>query len=226
MKREVEREVRLPAFDLRVGDLEFLWERMTELFDSSEKIQAYISLSFPSEKLTFDSFDELMKYGQLRGRVTKFTLRLSQKGRSISLATGGLFSDTPTLKVEADSDVWCAGAVESAMRVIRQNIVWFSWLIRVPFTLIFFFLAFAPSAKIWPFRAFPDIPLPILLSWFATTVLFGYFSLNKKKLFPPASITFTQEFGFIRRYGSELGLALGLIALLLAIYMWMVPYGG
>ena len=195
MKREIEREVRLPAFDLRVGDLELLWERMTELFDSSEKIQAYISLSFPSEKLTFDSFDELIKYGQLRGRVTKFTLKLSQKGRSISLATGGLVSNTPTLKVEADSDVWCAGAVESAMRVIRQNIVWFSWLIRVPFTLIFFFLVFAPWAKIWTSSVFPDIPLPILLSWLATTVLFGYFSFNKKSCFRPPPLLLHKNLG-------------------------------
>jgi hypothetical protein len=226
MKREIEREVRLPAFNLRVGDLELLWVRMTELFDSSEKIQAYISLSFPSEKITFDSIEELKSYDQLRGRVTEFKLKLSQKKRSISLASGGLFSNTPTLTVEADSDVWCAGAVEAAMRVIRQNKVWFSFLTRVPFYLIFAFLGIAPLAKIWPFREFPNIPLPAFLSWIAMSVLFGFFSFNKRKLLPTATITFTQELGFIRRYGSELGLALGILALLLSIYMWMVPYGG
>ncbi|HEY6095702.1 MAG TPA: hypothetical protein VIU93_12195 [Gallionellaceae bacterium] len=226
MKREIEREVRLPAFDLGIGDLELLWVRMTELFDSSEKIQAVISLSFPSEKLPFDSIEELKNYGQLRGRVSEFKLKLSQKNRSISLASGSLFSNVSTLTVEADSDVWCAGAIEAAMRVIRQNKVWFSLLTRVPFTLIFAFLAFAPLAKVWPFSEFPNIPLPAFLSWIVMAVMFGFFSFNKKKLLPTATITFTQELGFIRRYGSELGLALGLLALLLSIYMWMFPYGG
>ena len=108
----------------------------------------------------------------------------------------------------------------------RQNKVWFSLLTRVPFMLIFAFLVIAPLAKVWPFSEFPNIPLPAALTWIAMSVLFGFFSFNKRKLLPTATITFTQELGFIRRYGSELGLALGLLALLLSIYMWVVPYGG
>ena len=79
MKREIAREERLPAFDLSVPDLQSWWERMVGLFDASQKLQASIDLSLPFEKLQFDSLEELLAYGQVKGRVTDFTLRIRQE---------------------------------------------------------------------------------------------------------------------------------------------------
>jgi len=227
MKRQVEREVRLSAFALERGDLELLWERMLALFDSNgeQPIRASISLSIPSERLTFDSIEELNSYTALRGRIVRFSLRIQQGNRSVFLSTGGVFFTTPTLKVDGDSDIWCAGAIEAVVHVVRNCRVWYFWLVNFPFTIVFMVLAFSPWLKQGPFRAFPEMPVPALLSWFVITTLFGYFAIFKERLLPTASITLTRELGFIRRYSGELGLILGVLALILATYMWIVPYG-
>ena len=47
----------------------------------------------------------------------------------------------------------------------------------------------------------------------------GVSVLHKREAAPrSAAITFTNELGFIRRYGAELGLVLGVISLILTIY--------
>lgn len=224
MKREIEREVRLPAFELHLGELELLWQRLFELFDAKEEINSSINLSLPSEKLQFDSIAELKEYGQLRGRVTKFSLRLSQGGRSVSLKTGGLFNNFPTLKAEAESDVWCAGAVEAVMRVVRANRLWYSWFIFAPLGLIFFLVAVTPALMSWLLPRFGAMPTPVTLVWLAVLVLFGILWFAKDRVLPAAALTFTTELGFVRRYGAELGLALGVLSILLALYTWLYPH--
>lgn len=224
MKIEVEREIRLPAFELERGDLELLWQRMTALFESGTSLRSTISLSLPSQRLTFDSLQELSDYQMLRGRVTKFSLEIRQNNRLVALSTGGLFSTAPLLKVQGDSDVWCAGAIEAVVNVITQRRVWYFWLVRFPFTSVFFLLGIIPWIKAGPFGTYPNIPTSLLLSWITITCLFGYFSFFKDRLLPVATITFTREMGFVRKYGSELGLILGVISLALAVYMWIVPF--
>ena len=223
MKREIEREERLPAFDLQLGELELLWARLLELFDSNDKIISSITLSLPSEKLQFDSMAELKDYGKIRGRVTNFSLKASQRGRSVTVKTGGLFNNVPTLKVEAETDIWCAGAVAAAMSIIRPNRVWYSWFIRAPIGLIFILLSLTPYVKSWLFPKMAATPTSLAVVWFVVVVLFGFLSVTKDKLLPAASLTFTKELGFIRRYGGELGLILGLVSLALAIYTWLYP---
>ena len=225
MKREIEREIRLSAFELERGDLELLWQRMLALFDTTSPVRSKVSLSLPSERLTFDSMQELADYQPLRGRVTRFSLEMRQGLRMVALSTGGLFGNAPSLKVEGDSDVWCAGAIEAVVHVIRQRRVWYFWLIHFPFILVFMGLVVVPWLKVGPFKGFPAVPLSLLLTWFAVTVLFGYFSLYQTRLLPTASITFTRELGFIRRYAGELGLILGVVSLVLAAYTWVFPYG-
>jgi hypothetical protein len=82
MKREVEREIRLPAFALEPGELELLWQRMQQLFTANTPKKEAIALSLSSERLHFDSLGELKAYTQIRGRVTNFSLSLSQ-GKSL-----------------------------------------------------------------------------------------------------------------------------------------------
>lgn len=224
MKREIQREVRLPAFSLLIGELELLWQRMTDLFQTDEGVRASINLSFPTEKLQFDSIAELQEFGKLRGRVTNFSLKVAHGSRSVVVQTGGLFNNTPTLRVEAESDVWCAGAIEAVFSVIRPNRVWYSWFVRAPLTLLFLVLALAPTVVSKFFPKMPAMPIGLVVTWLSVVVVLGYVSYSKDKLLPEASLVFTQELGFIRRYGSELGLLLGLVSLILAIYTWLYPY--
>ncbi|MGS0743687.1 hypothetical protein ACVBEF_17980 [Glaciimonas sp. GG7] len=83
MKRGLERERRRPAFNLGLGELELLWNRMLALFDLSKPLSTKIKLSLPSEKLEFDSFAELMDYKLLRGRVTDFSLVIAQENKKL-----------------------------------------------------------------------------------------------------------------------------------------------
>lgn len=217
MKRELEREERLPAFNLRLGDLELLWEKMLVLFDSSKPMTSTIKLSLPSEKLEFESFAELRGYTSLRGRVTNFSLRIAQGNRSVTVRTGGLFSSVPTVKVEAESDVWCAGAIEAVLGVIRANRVWYSWFIYAPFYTLFLLTAITPMVASWLLSKTDVMPKAMTFTWLTAAFLLAFLAFAKDKLLPAAAISFTNELGFIRCYGSELGLLLGVITLVLAI---------
>lgn len=218
MKREVVRERRLPAFALRVGDLELLHERLLQLFDLPENVKTNVSLRFPGERLQFESIAELKDYSQLRGTATDFAVRVKQDNRSVEISLEGVINKTPVLRAESDSDLWCASAIEAAWTVIRPNRLWYSWFIRLRLTLISLVLALAlPLIRVF-FPSLPPLHPAIALPYFAAVFAMLYLSISKEKLLPAASIVFTNELGFIRRYGSELGLALGLISLALAIY--------
>jgi hypothetical protein len=124
MKREVQREVQLSAFNLDRGDVELIWRRIAELFEGGKPTKATISLSFRSERLTFDSLAELAEYRGLRGSVTQFSIEMRHGQRSVALTSGGLFSRTPSIKAEGESDVWCAAAIEAVAHVVNQRRVW------------------------------------------------------------------------------------------------------
>lgn len=219
MKREVEREEKLPAFDLQVSELELLWERVVELFESDKPIRSSIKLTLPNEKLQFDDLSELKSYGRVRGRVTQFRIEFSQGDRTISIKTGGvLFQPTPTVRVEAETDVWCAGAINTVQGVIQHNRMWYWWFVNLPFTFLFFVLSVAPVVGSWigPTKV-GAVPPKVALAWFSVVVLLGFLSFTKEKLLPAASITFSHELNFVRRYGAEISLVLGVISIVLAI---------
>jgi len=78
MKREVERERKIPAFSIGVGELEVLWGRMVALFDNAEEVYGSIAITLPSEKLEFRNIEEFKQYPNLKGRITDFSVWLSQ----------------------------------------------------------------------------------------------------------------------------------------------------
>ncbi len=223
MKREILREIRLPAFSLGRGELELLCKRMESLFDPSEGSRLTINLSLPSEKLRFDSLEEFTSYDDLRGRVLDFSIKAAGGDRSVTVKTGGLFSNVPTLRTEAESEVWCAGAIEAVMSIVRANSVWYGWFIRLPLTLIFLLLALSPAIINWVTPKALPMPVELSVTWFCVVIVFGYISVFNEKLLPAASIVFTQDLSFVRRFGSELGLALGIVSFLFAIYTWLKP---
>lgn len=225
MKRKVEREIRLPAFVLHMSELELLWERVQQLFEGSNTRKESIDLSLPSERLQFDSLDELKAYRQLHGRVTNFALRISQGNMSVTIKTEGLFSNVPTLKVEGDSDIWCAGAIEAVMPVVLRNRLWYWWLIRTPLMLLFFLGAMMPSLYNWLLSRELKMSTPLATTWLAVVLALGFIGFMREKLLPAATLEFTNNFGFIRKYGTELGLALGLIAIVASLLMWVYPSG-
>lgn len=217
MKREVERERRLPAFDISKDELAVLISRMREVFDGSSPVNISIEFSMESEKIQFDSVEELKAYGAIRGRVTNFSIRMSQGKRKVVVKTGGLFSSIPTVKAEAETEIWCAAAIEAVESVLRNNKVWYGWFIFLPLGTIQFFLAVGPWIAYYFFPEVKNAPGSLYLTWGVVMLLLTVLSYPGSKLLPPAAITFTNELGFVRRYGAEIGLVLGVVSTILGI---------
>lgn len=223
MKREVQREVRLPAFALFQGELEHLWQRMRELFEGETGIRTSINLSLPNEKLQFESVADLKAYVGLKGRVTDFSLEILQGDRSVKVKSGGLFSSVPTVTVKAESDAWCAAAIHVVMSVIKANRVWYSWIVRLPLGIIYFLLCLTIVALAWLSPKALTASTVSTLSLFFALLVFGFLTFFKATLLPSASLIFTRELGFIRQYVGEISLVLSIVALVLALYTWRYP---
>lgn len=82
MKREVEREKKIPAFSIGVADLEVLWDRIISLFDKEEDVYGAIDINLPREKLEFKDVEELKQYSGFKGRITKFFALAIAKGKA------------------------------------------------------------------------------------------------------------------------------------------------
>jgi hypothetical protein len=219
MKREVENEQKLPAFALNAPELELLWARLTELFELEKPLRSRLHLTLPNEKLQFDGLDEVKSYGRVRGRVTQFEIEFSQESKSISVRSAApIFRTAATVKARADSDVWCAGAINTVQTVIQPNRMWYWWFVNWPFLLTFFILSMVPWVAPWfGVITFKEASPRAALAWFSVVVLLGFLAFTKDKLLPAATLTFTDEPNFVRRYGAEISLVLGVISIILAI---------
>jgi hypothetical protein len=219
MKREVQRQERLPAFNLSGTELDLLWQRMAELFEGDPPVRRKLKLKLPNERLQFDDLAELKTYGRVRGRVTQFELEFTQGSRTLAVRSGGTFlRPSPIVEAESESEIWCAGALEAVRGVVRANRAWYWWFERLPFTLLFFVLSLLPLISSWlGWTIFKDMAPKTAASWFSIVLLLGFLSFSKEKVLPPSSITFTEEQNFVRRYGAEIGLILGLISIVLGV---------
>ena len=222
MKREVERERNLPAFSIGIDDLEALLERLLILFAHPEKVYCSITITLPAESLEFSTIKELKQYGQLRGRITKFSLWMSQDNRRITIRSGPGFGFPAMAAARAETEAWCAGAIETAYSFLRSHRVWYHWFLSVPIgwplvlimntpALGLLFLPNEPSLRglLWTACLAVSIPLAIL-----------YFA--KATFLPSCSLRMTEEEGFIRRYAAELTFIIGIITALLTVIGWFV----
>jgi hypothetical protein len=226
VKRELRREIRLSAFALDIGELELLWGRMRAVFDAGENIVEEIDFKLPAERLRFDSIDELKAYCDLRGRVSSFTLRMTQGSKGIALKTESIFrSNVATLNVAGPSEVWCAAAIEAVRSIVSRNRLWYWWISRSPLMLICLAIACAPHAYTWLVATDARMNTPVAIAYFGLTITIGFFALTRNKLLPEATVVVTDDLGFVRRYGAELGVGLGIISLVASVLMYLYPGG-
>lgn len=219
MKREIDKEEKLPAFNLSSSELELLWDRLRELFDSEKGLRSRLHLTLPNEKLQFDDIEELRIYGRVRGRVMQFEIEFSQENRSVSVRSAApIFRSAATVRVQADSDVWCAGAINVVQGIVLPNRTWYWWFANWPFLFTFFILSMLPWLFSWfGLTIFENMSPRVALAWFSVVLLLGFLAFTKDKLLPVATLTFTEEPNFVRRYGAEISLALGVVSIILAI---------
>src|SRR3990172_2996886 len=149
MKREVSRKKVLPAFRIDVAELGLLRERLVALFKDPSSVHCSLTLELPSETLRFDTFEELKNHQGLPSTVTNFSLWLMEGGRHITIETVGIIGSKPQVRVEGESDAWCAGAVETAFIFFTQHKAPYNWFIAAPIgwllVLLIFGAGFASS---------------------------------------------------------------------------------
>jgi hypothetical protein len=226
MRRNVERESKLPAFSVNVAELEVLWNRLLKLFEDSDSDRYYsrLSVTLPSEELVFDNIEELRQYSELKGKTSNFSLTLSEysSSRRISIRSGYILSSHALVRVSGDNEAWCAGAIEVVLSFLQNHKIWYSWLVSAPLGWYLFLLTWVPNII---FALLPkDIKINKLFvaAWLAITITLAIIYIGRAKLLPSSIIRFSDEESFIKKYGVELSLIIAVISAVLTIIGWFV----
>lgn len=219
MKREVERTKKLPSFSIRIGDLEVLWNKLSDLFDTDD-IYGSINIKLTYEKFTFKNIEELKECNDLPDKVLSFSLYLSGEEKKVMVTSpdDGLYSEC-YVHAYAETEAWCAGAVETVYSFISSYKRWYSWFNSAPigWLLIIFACASLVVIRLSKTDPFNEIVEIGGLTAF-TTIYFLY--MFKGKLFPVSILHICNNENYIRRHIPELSLILAIISILVTIGGW------
>ena len=220
MKREVKRERALPAFAIGISELELLLGRLLALFDKPEDVYGSIEITLPSESLEFKNIEELKGYSELRGRITKFRVWLSQGGRHVSIKSSSILGSRPEVSASGDTEAWCAGALETVYSFAQTNKLWYSWFSSAPIGWVLIFLANAPTLASLLLPKGQSLSKPVFIAWMSITIALAILYLARGKLLPSAILVVTREEGFVRRHIGELSLFVAIISVVLTVVGW------
>jgi hypothetical protein len=212
VKKEVNRERKLPAFSLSLGELEVLWSRLTEQFDDPADIHARIQIRFSSEQLEFANFEELKQYPRLPPRATNFDVWLSQNERRITIHSQRRLGFRARVSATAETEAWCAGAIETVFSFLQSYKLWYSWFLSTPVFWVLNLMAIAPALAIMSTGGHPEKLHPFLaehsiaaaIGWPGVVYAFLLLWLNNERLLPSAVIRISDNEGFIRKHNIEL----------------------
>ena len=169
MKREVNRERRLPAFRIDVADLGVLWQRCVALFARPEDVRAHCIVTLPGETLKFQSLEEITAFKELPTQCTRFELWFHQDSRHVAVLPASLFGSHPSVSAGGESESWCAGAVESVHSFLSNHKATYNWFATAPYGwLLFLFGNIAPIALFLAAKASfvePVLPRLALYGW-------------------------------------------------------------
>lgn len=232
MKKEIDRERKLPGFSIGVGDLEVLWNRMLALFDNEERIFQSLKIELRSETLGFNNVEELKQYGELKGQVSSFSIWLSGKDKRVSIHTarfwpglGGLFYKKAIVNATSSSDAWVAGALDTVYSFLASHKVWYRWVVAAPLGWILIILLNIPAAmELSGWRAF-GFRSGAFIGWFSTLIALGFLFVFRGRLFPAATLRITEEEGFIWKHIPELSLIIALLSAVLTVLGLFLGWG-
>ncbi len=232
MKKEIDRERKLPGFSIGVGELEVLWNRMLALFDKEERIFQSLKIELRSETLGFNNVEELKQYGELKGNVSNFSIWLSGANTRVSIHTarywpsvGGLFYKKAIVNATSNSDAWVADALDTVYSFLASHKVWYRWVVAAPLGWILIILLNIPAAmELSGLGAF-SFRSGAFIGWFSTLIALGFLFVFRGRLFPAATLRITEEEGFIRKHIPELSLIIALLAAVLTVLGLFLGWG-
>jgi hypothetical protein len=222
MKREVEREQKLPPFRIGIPELEVLFDRLLALFPEPENVHCSVDLNLKSEKLEFSSAAELRQYGLLRGEITVFSLYLAQGGKRISLRSSGVFGGAGAITAKAESEAWCAGAIETATSFLQSYRLWYHWFYSSLVGWMLYAITFISMFSIATLPRTTHIPKPILYAWIAVTATVAILYFARSRLLPASILLVSKEDSFLQRNAAQLSLLIAVISAVLTVIGWYV----
>jgi hypothetical protein len=226
VKKQVNRERKLPAFSLSIGELEVLWSRLRKLFDDPADIYARIQIRLPLEQLEFANFEELKQYPHLPSRVTNFDIWLSQKERHITIRSQWRSGFRTRVSATAETEAWSGGAIETVFSFMQSHKLWYSWFLSTPvFWALILIVAIAPMLFLIAYDNPPVatavIPKGVVIGWLGALALY-FLWFSNERLLPPAVIRISDSQGFVRKHAVELQLALAAVSIILVVIGWFV----
>lgn len=219
MKREVRRDVILPAFSIGIAELELIWARLEPIFAGLEQVNFYVVVEFEhGEKLVLESLGELRNTKYPRTETTSFSLHCHSETCSVHIYTPPHSGSRPTLVVTSDSDVQAAGAREVVLAVIYQNRAWYNWLRSLFGPSVGLMLAGFLGGTVG-FMIALGMPLFNLttVALAVTVLLFFWMASLRNGLFPLAKLRLSEVQPFWKKYSAELYLIFAGIPALIAI---------
>ena len=220
MKREVERSKNIPALSLDLANLEILCQRLQALFDPSKKVLMHIDLKLASEKLSFETVDEIRAHTELKGTFSDFSVWLTQGESRIWLRSKSAFGGLPSVSATAATEAWCAGAVETAYAFASSNRVWYYWLAQWPLGLMLSGLVVLNWAFLVIGKGKLSTSMGIALFLAFLTFLILY--IARSTVLPAATLRLSEETSFLRRNAAELSLLVATLSIVLTIVGWFV----
>jgi len=226
MKREVSRSRSLPAFELDVQDLGLLWSRCLALFEEPERVYATLTLELPAETLKFSSFQELESFQALPDRITTLSLWLAQGDRHILIRSYSIMGISPEVSTGAESEAWCAGAVETVFAFMSNHRASYHWFVAAPLGWVLLAVIYGLPLTLVAWQKFvaPDFkaPLAFAYAWGALVAAITLLHWSRKRLFPVTVLKVRETRSFLKRNVAELSLAVALISLVLTVIGWFV----
>ena len=221
MKKEISRERDLPAFKTDLAGIGFLIDKLLSLFPEG-KCHTSITIKTNNEEFSFEAAHEVANVRELPDRVTSFSLRISEGDRRLFFYPGGFMGSAARITAVADSEAWCAGAIETALQFFRQNRTWYSWfrgwpigaLLLLNFNTPFIMAALGLSSRF--------VAPNVLITWIVSLLIAFTLYSGRGRLLPSAILEIRRTESIIRRYISELTLLVSLLALILTIIGWFI----
>ncbi|WP_029934686.1 hypothetical protein [Thiomicrospira pelophila] len=222
MKREVEREKNLPAFELDIVELGVLVDRLVALFDNPDSVRCSIDFKLKNEFLEFDSVEEIKNYKELKGKVNGFVVRISRGDKVVSIRTYSFIRSLVTVSAKADNEAWCAGAIETVYSFISSHRTWYYWFVKWPLGTMLLAMVLVPT--VLATLGYEDVLKNEALStaWLLLVLFLWLIFISSGRLLPVATLRITNEDGFIRRRAPELSLAIALLTTVLTVAGWFL----
>jgi hypothetical protein len=218
LKTEINREKKLPAFEMSLVEADLLIESIrNHAFDRALPVTIEIEIKHRQETLRFESISEMTNHSSLDSRELKFSLLMVQGENSLAIKSEQLLAAHPVALAKGSTAVWCAGAIEAVAISLARRHIWYGLFIqsRVMVTAVVLF----GGSLLWWVDSIKPAKLPEKAGWLviATIGLMMLLAHFRSTIFPAAVLHIRREENFLKRKGAEITVIATVVAAFAAV---------